>query len=218
MTIINQTDDEPHLSSSMPTTSSWAMPTTSIAAQPISVSTVNNLRSQLIQVLNIPANLTVSGDVPLQLAYKKYKAFLVASHTVSEMVGNGTWEIKRPTKADLIEIFVSKSFFHSHYQKCFTKVAGYPDMVAWLEEVTEEDDIDIWGYSKATYTFTDLKAWLANGGPIEPEESDGYEKIAKNMKKGKGKDKVMDKVKGKEKEEKGKKREHKKKSTGKKAQ
>ena len=47
--------------------------------------------------------------------------------------------------------------------------------------------IDIWGYSKITYTFTDLKAWLANGGPIELEESDGYEKIAKNMKKGKGK-------------------------------
>ena len=152
MTIINQTDDEPHLSSSMPTTSSWAMPTTSIAAQPISVSTVNNLRSQLIQVLNIPANLTVSGDVPLQLAYKKYKAFLVASHTVSEMVGNGTWEIKCPTKADLIEIFVSKSFFHSHYQRCFSKVAGYSDMVAWLEEVTEEDDIGIWGYTVAQKT------------------------------------------------------------------
>ena len=152
MTIINQTDDEPHSLSSMPTTS--------IAAQPItlsSVSTVNNFRSQLIQVLNIPANLTVSGDVPLQLAYKKYKAFLVASHTVSEMVGNGTWEIKCPTKADLIEIFVSKSFFHSHYQICFTKGAGYPNMVAWLEEVTEEDDIDIWGYSSVTYTFTDLK-------------------------------------------------------------
>jgi hypothetical protein len=211
MTIINQTDDEPHSSSSMPTTS--------IVAQPItlsSVTTVNSFRSQLIQVLDIPANLTSSGDVTLQLAYKKYKAFLVASHTVSEMVGNGTWEIKRPTKADLIEIFVSKSFFHSHYQRCFTKAAGYPDMLAWLEEVTEEDDIDIWGYSKVTYTFTDLKAWLANGGPIEPEESDGYEKVAKHMKKGKGKGKEMERAKGKEKEkekeEKGKKREHKKKS------
>ena len=65
-----------------------------------------------------------------------------------------------------------------------------------------------------------MKAWLANGGPIKPEESDGYKKVAKNMKNGKGKDKVMEKVKGegKEKEEKGKKREHKKKSTGKKAQ
>ena len=138
------------------------------------------------------------------------------------MVGNGTWEIKHPTKADLIEIFVSKSFFHSHYQRCFTKVAGYPDMVAWLEEVTEKDDINIWEYSKVIYTFTDLKAWLANGGPIEPEESDRYEKAAKNMKRGKGKDKVMEMVKGKgkgkEKEEKGKKMEHKKKSTGKKAQ
>ena len=85
--------------------------------------------------------------------------------------------------------FCFKIFFHSHYQKYFAKVAVYPDMVAWLEGVIDEDYVDIWGYKRMACTFTDLKAWLANGGPIEPEESDGYEKIAKNMKRGKEKTK-----------------------------
>ena len=68
-------------------------------------------------------------------------------------------------------------------------------------------------------TFTDLKAWLANGGPIEPEESDGYEKVAKNIRKGKRKEKEMEKEKGKGEKEKEteNKRDRKRKNTGKRA-
>ena len=78
--------------------------------------TVDRFKLQLIQLLDIPADLTGPGDVSLKIAYKKYKAFLIAHSTFRSMVANGTWEIKRPTKTDLIEIFVSKLFFHSHYQ------------------------------------------------------------------------------------------------------
>ena len=47
-----------------------------------SASAVDPFKSQLINLLNIPAYLTGSGDVSLPVAYQKYKAFLVASSTL----------------------------------------------------------------------------------------------------------------------------------------
>ena len=35
---------------------------------------------------------------------------------------------------DLIQLFVSKSFWHLHYKPLFSKVSNSPDMVAWLED------------------------------------------------------------------------------------
>ena len=63
---------------------------------------VDRFKLQLIQLLDIPADLTGPGDVSLRVAYKKFKAFLLASRTLNDKVVNGTWEIKRPTKTDLI--------------------------------------------------------------------------------------------------------------------
>jgi hypothetical protein len=51
-------------------------------------------KSQLIDLLGIPAHSAGSGDVSLPLAYRKYKVFLVACHTLNDMVHNGTWPIK----------------------------------------------------------------------------------------------------------------------------
>ncbi|KAF8235899.1 hypothetical protein L208DRAFT_1534882, partial [Tricholoma matsutake] len=39
-----------------------------------------------------------------------------------------------PTKTNIIELFVSKSFFHSHYKCYFPKVAEHDEMVSWLSE------------------------------------------------------------------------------------
>ena len=53
-----------------------------------------DLKSQLIDLLGIPANLTGSGDVSLPLAYQKYKAFLAACDTLSKMLSTQAWPIK----------------------------------------------------------------------------------------------------------------------------
>ena len=166
-------------------------------------STVDS-KSQLIELLGISANLTHLGNVSLQLAYKKYMAFLVACQTLSDMIKNWTWPIKRPTRTELIELFVSKSFFHSHYQRYFSKVADYPNMIAWLEEEPDSVDIDVWGVQKDNYSFTELRVWLQNGGTLELDEEDEEFEEYKVVKKGKGK---VEKKKGKKKKEKG--REHK---------
>ena len=99
-----------------------------------SMPSADSFQSQLLTLLGIDSNLTGSGEVSLPVAYQKYMAFLTAFQTLQNMVSNNTWMIKWPTKSDLIELFVSKSFFHSHYQHYFPKVAGYPEMVAWLEQ------------------------------------------------------------------------------------
>ena len=152
---MNKADDvDDHTTHSMP-------PTTTIPPlylQP-STSNVNSYKAELISLLGIPSHLTGSGDVLLQIAYQKYNAFLVACQTLDQMLANNSWMIKRPTQTDLIELFVSKSFYHSHYKRFFSQVAQYSDMVAWLESQPDRmSDVDIWGILKANYTFTDLKA------------------------------------------------------------
>ena len=180
-----------------------------------SASAVDPFKSQLIDLLQIPAHLTVaSRDATLQVAYQKYKAFLVACSALDDMVAKKTWPMKRPSRTDLIEIFVGKSFFHSHYRPLFTRVAKYPEMVAWLEEKQCSVDVDVWGVKKDSYTFSHLSAWLDNGGRWESDDLDEEFKV---MKKGKGKEKERERRgKGKEKDL-GEVRKHKKKESSKKA-
>jgi hypothetical protein len=178
----------------------------------------------MISLLGIPTYLTGSGDVSLPIAYQKYKAFLAASQTCNQMVRDNSWTIKKPTRVDLIEIFVSKSYFHSHYKSHFSKVADHPDMVAWLEQQEVRlSEIDVWGIKKVNYTFTDLAMWLANGGTLEVEDEDYMDQKQAKKSKGKGKDKgkekdLKDKEKRKEreKERKTEKKKDKKKKKGRK--
>jgi hypothetical protein len=141
---------------------------------------------QLVTLLNIPVNLVGSGDVTLWVAYQKYCAYLTAVQTLNKMLAEKTWTIQKPTKTDIIELFVSKSFFHSHYRRLFSKVAEYPKMAMWLENRDQVDDVEVWGVQKDVYVFKDLDFWLKNSGSREPEEQ--KEKKEKGEKeKGKGK-------------------------------
>ena len=162
-----------------------------------------DFKSQLIDLLGIPVHLTGSGEVPLSVAYQKYKAFLVACSTLDELAAKSGWLIRRPTQTELIEVFVSKSFYHSHYRPLFSQLADYPQMVAWLDKPSDFVDVDVWGVKKASYSFTDLKAWLDNGGKLELNSEDEFEeyKVLKRGKgKGKGRERGLEKRKGKEKE------------------
>ncbi|KAF8218558.1 hypothetical protein L208DRAFT_1350247, partial [Tricholoma matsutake] len=66
---------------------------------------------------------------------------------------------------DIIQLFISKSFFHSHYKKFFSKVSNYPDLVDWLEgDPGAPSDEDLWGEKKASYMFKDLETFLEEHG------------------------------------------------------
>ena len=97
----------------------------------------------------------------LHVAYEKYKAYLDACRTYERKVADGSWSGGKLTGSDLIQLFVSKSFWHSHYKPLFSKVSNHPDMVKWLEGDKDRlPDEVLWGYKKGSYQFKDLNGYL----------------------------------------------------------
>ena len=137
--------------------------------------------------LGIPIHLSNRSDRHIRVMYKKYKAHLQASQTLAKMTADGTWTAQQPTATELIELFTSKSMWHSHYKPAFSKISDYPEMVQWLEDSDEKgSDLDVWGLEKSNYNLVDLRNFVANGTLGE--------------KKGKEKEKEKEKGKGKKKE------------------
>jgi hypothetical protein len=133
-------------------------------------------------LLGIPAHLSVRNDRNIRLAYKKYKAYLSASQTLSQM---DSWPGKKPCTTDLIEVFVLKSMWFSHYKPAFSKVADYSEMVKWLEKSDDKGtDLEVWGVEKDSYSLVDLRKFVDNGTLAE--------------KKGKGKKKDVSEGSGKQ--------------------
>lgn len=139
-------------------------------------------------ILKVPSHLmNQEGKVPLTLAYERYKACNKAMQDFSKMKAAGTWPTtcSLPTATDIIEIFISKSMWHQYYVALFSNISRYPDMVEWLEEDGEDrpSSVDVWGFQKNSYTFADLKKWLAE--QKSPLAADVEEQMDKKEK-GKG--------------------------------
>ena len=138
---------------------------------------VDSFAAGILLKLGIPTHMADRNERGLHVAYEKYKAYLGACRTYEREVADGSWTGGKLSGADLIQLFVSKSFWHSHYKPLFSKVSDHPDMLKWLEN--DEDRLSdevLWGFKKASYQFKDLRAYLEQN----------------EMKKGKGKGKVKD--------------------------
>jgi hypothetical protein len=126
---------------------------------------LNSFKMDILIQLGVAPDLSDRCDGGLHQAYEKYKAYLQACKTYGEMISNKTWVGDKLTGADLIQLFISKSYFHSHYKKFFSKVSNYPELVDWLEGNPEApSDIELWGEEKASYTFKDLEIFLEEHG------------------------------------------------------
>jgi hypothetical protein len=138
-------------------------------------------RVKLIAALEIDPSLC-NGDYTdegLICAYAKWKAIKAAYQKLQTMAWNGT----KPTYGVIIALFVSTSMFYSHY-KYFKDAVKYPEMVEWLEERQNgPSDMDIWGYEKSYYTFSDFMKWLkeaCDGVSVDSDsKSDGWKKKGK---------------------------------------
>lgn len=167
-----------------------APPATLTAATPIispppysTDSSISAQKMQLATLLDIPTYLVGSGkDASLRVAYEKYRAYLAAVATYDKKIAEGTWTLKKLNKTDLIEIFVSRSFYFSHYRPCFGKLSEYPKMMTWLENGDEVDDLEVWGMQKDDYVFKDLDFWLKNNGSLRMSTEKG-KKVEKGKKK-----------------------------------
>jgi uncharacterized protein YdcH (DUF465 family) len=135
----------------------------------------DSFAARILSQLDIPTHMADRNDRGLHVAYEKYKAYLEACRVYERKVADGSWTGGKLTGSDLIQLFVSKSFWHSHYKPLFSKVSNHPDMIKWLEgEKDRLSDEVLWGFKKGSYQFKDLKLYL--------------EKNEKKKGKGKGKD------------------------------
>jgi hypothetical protein len=122
----------------------------------------DDLRQQVMSLLNIPAHLAVrSSNTDVHTLYMKYQEYLQARSVMLEMIAAGTWTLPTLTNDKLIEIFVSKSTWHSRYSKLFPQVQAYPHLVAWLEHTSDAvSGATLFGVAKQTYMFQDLEGLL----------------------------------------------------------
>ena len=173
--------------------------------------TTNLHHIQLMDVLGIDSELTNHSKKGLRWCYKKYKAFNGAVQSMDQMTREGKWPlaIRRPGHTELVEIFMSKLYWHSHVVKPFALIACYPQMVAWLEDDSDDSpsDFEVWHIQKSEYGFKELKEWLKSDGTLDKAAKARLERLIEKSKgkrgKGKGKEAEVDdggKGKGKEKE------------------
>jgi len=80
----------------------------------ITTSSLDPFKEQILSQLGIVFHLADHCDHSLHIAYQKYKAYLEACHTYEMKVANGSWIGNKLTAVDLIQLFFSKSFWHSH--------------------------------------------------------------------------------------------------------
>jgi hypothetical protein len=152
-------------------------------------------KESIMAKLGIGPHLPVHHECGLHISYEKWKAYLKASNTYSQMCTDGTWTGPTLTAKDIIELFVSKSHLHSHFKKSFPKVIDYPDMAEWPNGEGNTDDPNynklVWWFDKVNYTFVDLFEWMNNGGANKGKK-------VKGKGKGKGKEKNKDRKKDRE--------------------
>jgi hypothetical protein len=164
---------------------------------------------QLMDILGIDSQLSDRSKKGLRWCYEKYKAFNGAVQSMDQLSKQGKWPstVKKPNHTELVEIFMSKSYWHSYVVKPFAVIARYPVMVAWLED-DGLTDFEVWHLQKSEYGFKELKEWLQNDGTLDKSakarlEKSEKEKGKKGKGKGKGKESQVDegrKGKGKKKE------------------
>ena len=118
-------------------------------------------REAIFSQLGIPSHLGDCTDHGVIIAYQKYKAQLQASQTYERMLVDGSWVGAKLSAVDIIQLFVSKSFWHYHYKRLFPRVSSHPLLVEWLENAPDgPSNLELWGFERPSYNFKDLEAYL----------------------------------------------------------
>lgn len=147
-----------------------------------------------MRILGIDRELSDRSKKGLAWLYKKYKAFNSAIHLMDQLCKQGKWPLpKKASKTEIIEIFLSKSFWHSHVVGNFNNVVGrFPLMVEWLEREDGDlpSDFEVWHMQKSEYGFKELELWIANDGTLDKVVKAKLEKA--KGKKGKGKNRAKE--------------------------
>ena len=74
-------------------------------------------KEAILALLRISTHLCDCSDHGLHISYQKYKAHLEATQAYKRMVADGSWTGNKLHAVELIELFASKSFWHSHVKR-----------------------------------------------------------------------------------------------------
>ncbi|KAF8960122.1 hypothetical protein BDZ97DRAFT_1760926 [Flammula alnicola] len=147
---------------------------------------------EILTALGVDLTLAKSSDGARSMAdytifiyYKKWKAIDQAHSTYQNLKNQQSWPFRKLIKKDIIDMITGRSKYFSHSQKIFpliVKNSNFTGMLAWLDSNGTLPSEEIWHVEKAVYTINDLKAWVDNGGTLDPKSKRVKEK-------GKGKEK-----------------------------
>jgi hypothetical protein len=147
-------------------------------------------KEYLVLTFDIPKHLLrENSEGGPHVNYRKYKACLKALSVAESMTAAGEWgDVRRPSETEIVELFIGKTMWHSHFKRIFGRVPQYPQLQKWLNE--DEDGpstIDIFGEEKSSIKFKDLKDWMDTEDRRIHEKGKGKEKV-ENKKGRKGED------------------------------
>jgi hypothetical protein len=190
---------EPRQPSAVPTSSHAPGIVTSVAsdASVSKVAVMGNLsNTELVSLLNIPEQLAQPiKNAGLRINYAKYKACLQAQETLVQKIKQGTWpaDAKKPTNTNIIELFVSRTYWHQYVKPAFHDISQYPLIKEWLEDTEGGPaDVDVWGKEQNSYSFADLQKEKERRNLNQQKK--GKKKDDDNVgQKGKGKNKQVNK-------------------------
>jgi len=147
----------------------------------------SSYKQELATLFGVSAVMMDQADMSLHRCYERFLAAQDVIKKAQDMWEAQTWPYpKRGLEKDLVEIFVSKSVWFASYKKTFPFLSKYPEMKLWLEKSPDaEVDVDVWGFKKESYSFSDLIGYIERGGPWEESEE---EVIVAKKRKGKQKE------------------------------
>ena len=83
------------------------------------------------------------------------------------MHNDGSWTLRKPKSEEVMEIFVSKTVWHSKYLRLFLMVKDHPHLMKWLENTPDAPaNTDIFGVEKNAYSFKDLASFIEKAGKV----------------------------------------------------
>ena len=124
-------------------------------------SSLSPLQEQIASLLGIPISMMERGVGDVRDAYAKYKAVYQALEDIWHMKVDGRWTLGKVKVKTVIEIFMCKTTWYTHYKPLFPNVTKYPSLVQWLDrDPLAKKDVEIWSCEKTSYSLQDLMQLL----------------------------------------------------------
>lgn len=148
-------------------------------------------KRQTLALLGIDYDQLPDHNNNLQGSYQRYQLLRGAQVTYRDMVNAKTWSGPKLSQNGIVDLFISKTHYYSHWRIKFLQARDYPELLKWLEKTGPEGsptNEDIWGEKKPPWSFVDMENYMIVQKARKEGKGKGKEREEKEVGK-KGKDK-----------------------------